>query len=183
MNKLGKTPGKNITSDQTTKMTARDFDIRQARPEDGPGIAAVVNPVIRDTAVTFTTLEKDPDEFRAAITAAPNRYIVAEVDGEVIGYATFFQFRGGPGYAHTMEHSIALAPEAWGGGVGRALMAALEQAARADGAHTLFAGVSGENPAGVKFHAALGFEEVCTLKQVGHKFGRWMDLVLMQKFL
>lgn len=157
--------------------------IRAAQSEDAGAIADLVNPVIRDTAITFTTAEKDPADLAAAIARAPGTFQVAEVDGAVVGYATYFQFRGGPGYAHTMEHSITLAPAARGRGIGRPLMAALEGHARAAGAHSLFAGVSAENPAGVAFHTAIGFRQVAVLPQVGFKFGRWMDLVLLQKFL
>lgn len=157
--------------------------IRAATPADAQAIADLVNPVIRDTAITFTTAEKDPTDLATAIADAPKRYQTAEEDGQVLGYATYFQFRGGPGYAHTMEHSIALAPEARGRGIGPQLMQALETEARAEGAHSLFAGVSAENPAGVAFHLAVGFKQVAVLPQVGFKFGRWMDLVLLQKFL
>ena len=157
--------------------------VRSANCKDAEAIAALVNPIIRDTAITFTTAEKDVDALREAISAADGAYHVAELDGDVVGYATYFQFRGGPGYAHTMEHSIALKPEARGSGAGRALMSAIEAHAKARGTHSLIAGVSAENPAGVAFHAAVGFREIAVLPQVGRKFGRWMDLVLMQKLL
>ena len=156
--------------------------VRRATPEDAVAIAALVNPVIRDTAITFTTAEKDPEELSHTIAAANGAFHVAEDRGQIVGYATYFQFRGGPGYAHTMEHSIALAPEARGKGAGRSLMTAIERHAKAAGAHSLIAGVSAENPAGIAFHAALGFDEVARLPEVGRKFGRWMDLVLLQKF-
>lgn len=157
--------------------------IRAATADDAAAVAAIWNPVIDESAATFTNLRKTPEGLRADIAARGPAFLVAEEAGQVLGFATFFQFRGGPGYVHTLEHTVILGPAARGRGVGRALMAALMAEARAQGAHSLFAGVSGENAAGIAFHAALGFEEVARLPEVGFKFGRWMDLVLMQKFL
>lgn len=160
--------------------------IRDARPADAPAIAAIWNPVIRNTAITFNAAEKSEDDIVAMIRsrqADGHGFLVAESEGDVMGFATYAQFRGGVGYARTMEHTILLHPAAHGRGLGRALMTALEDHARARGAISLFAGVSAENPAGRAFHAALGFAEVAILQRVGFKFGRTMDLVLMQKFL
>lgn len=160
--------------------------IRAATPADIPGILAIWNPVIRDTAITFNAAEKTPEDLMTSLrdkAAAGHGFFVAAPEGRVLGFATYGQFRGGVGYARTMEHTILLAPGARGRGLGRALMDAVCDHARAGGAHSLFAGVNAENPEGRAFHAALGFAEVVTLRQVGWKFGRWMDLVLMQKFL
>ncbi len=156
--------------------------LRLAEPRDARGITELVNPLIRSTTVTFTTEEKSVRDLAKAIRDSGSYFVACE-DGRVLGYACYFPFRGGPGYRHTKEHSIALAPEARGRGLGRQLMDHLEEQARAHQVHSLFAGVSGENPAGVAFHRALGFAEVARLPQVGHKFGRWMDLVLLQKML
>jgi phosphinothricin acetyltransferase len=160
--------------------------IRHATPDDIAGILAIWNPVIRDTAITFNSAEKTPADLAAALrdkAAAGQGFFVATDGAATLGFATYGQFRGGVGYARTLEHTILLAPAARGRGIGRALMGAVCDHARAGGGHSLFAGVSAENPEGRAFHAALGFAEVARLPQVGWKFGRWMDLVLMQKFL
>lgn len=160
--------------------------VRSAIAGDAAAITEIWNAVIRDTLVTFNPVEKTRPEVEALIaarTGVAGGTFVAEIDGRVGGFASYAQFRGGAGYARTMEHTILLAPEARGQGIGRALMEALEADARAKGVHSLFAGVSGANPEGRAFHAALGFEEVVILREVGWKWGRWLDLHLMQKRL
>jgi len=100
-----------------------------------------------------------------------------------LGFARYFQFRGGEGYRYSVEHTIMLADAAQGKGVGRALMAAFCDHAKMQGMHTMHAGVSAENPNAVAFHAKCGFTTLAVLPEVGFKFGRWIDLVLMQKRL
>jgi L-amino acid N-acyltransferase len=160
--------------------------IRPATGADIPGILAIWNPVIRDTVVTFNSAQKSPDDLARMIADrhdAGHAFLVADDGAGVAGFATYAQFRGGVGYARTMEHTVILAPDAGGRGLGRALMMGVEDHARAGGAGSMFAGVSAENPAGRAFHAAIGYAEVAVLSRVGFKFGRWFDLVLMQKFL
>ena len=160
--------------------------IRPARPADLPAILGFWNPLIRDTLVTFNPVEKtlpDMEAMLAAKTAAGQAFLVAEGAGAVVGFATYGPFRAGPGYAHTVEHTIILAEAARGQGVGRALLRAIEAHARATGAHSIIAGVSGGNPAGRAFHAAMGYSAPIVVPQAGFKFGQWWDLWLMQKFL
>ena len=156
---------------------------RPATAADAEQIVDFWRPMVLETAVTFNSQPKTASEVATDIAARGAAFVVACEGDQVIGFATYFPFRGGPGYARTKEHTIILAPAAQGKGVGRGLMAYLEAAARTDGVHSLIAGVSGENPAGEAFHAAIGFQVVSRLPQVGFKFDRWMDLVLMQKFL
>ncbi|WP_300519111.1 GNAT family N-acetyltransferase [Aliiroseovarius sp.] len=156
--------------------------IRAATPEDATGIQALWNLAIRDTLITFNSVEKTQDEVRRAIDTH-DAFLVAEEGGAILGYAAFGPFRAGVGYTPTKEHSIMLDPAARGRGIGRALMLRLEEAARAQRVHSLIAGVSGSNPGAEDFHVALGFARVAVVPEVGFKFDRWHDLVLMQKFL
>jgi len=160
--------------------------IRPATADDAPALAALWNPWITETAVTFNPTPKTPEDIAAMIAArraAGHEFLLAQDDGRLLGFATYAQFRSGAGYARSMEHTVILAPEARGRGTGRALMEALEAHARAGGAHQMIAGVSGENPEGRAFHDRLGYRLVATVPQAGYKFGRFMDLWLMQKFL
>ena len=160
--------------------------IRPALDADAPAIADLLNHWILHTSITFNPVAKTPQEIAAQIAAkaaAGHGFFVAVQDGALLGQASYGQFRAGVGYATCMEHSISLAPDRRGGGVGRALMAAVEDHARAFGAHQMIAAVSGENPEGRAFHARLGYELIATIPQAGFKFGRFMDLLLMRKFL
>ncbi|MBF9034689.1 GNAT family N-acetyltransferase [Rhodobacterales bacterium HKCCE2091] len=156
--------------------------IRRATAADADAIAAIWNPIIRDSTITFTTEEKTAEGLRARIASEPV-FVAEDGTGAVAGFAVYFPFRGGPGYRFTMEHSINLAPAARGQGIGRALLAAVEGHARDAGVVSMFAGVSAENAAGIAFHARAGYAEAARLPRVGHKFGRFLDLVLMRKFL
>lgn len=160
--------------------------IRAAAPTDAPAIAAIWNPVILQTLVTFNATPRSAADIVLMIqqkTETDHAFLLAEAQGRVLGFASYGQFRSGSGYARTMENTIILAPEARGRGLGRALMAAIEEHAVRRGAHSMIAGVSAANPAGRAFHAALGYREVAMLPEVGFKAGRWLDLVLMQKLL
>lgn len=158
--------------------------IRDACAADATAIAAIWNPVIRDTTITFNPVEKSTADAVALITErqTAHGFLIAE-DAGLLGFATYAQFRGGMGYRHTAEHTIILTPQARGRGVGRALMMALCDHAKGQGMHGLFAGCSAENTGAVTFHQALGFAQVAVLPQVGRKFDRWIDLILLQKML
>jgi len=157
--------------------------IRRAGAADAAAILDIVNPLVRQTLVTFTTVEKTIDQLCTDIADKRGRYLVAELGGQVVGHAHYGAFRSGPGYRHTAEHTIHLAPAAQGRGVGRRLMRALEQVAAREDIHVLVAAVSSANAAGLKFHAAMGYSEVGRLPEVGFKNDQWLDTVLMQKIL
>jgi phosphinothricin acetyltransferase len=159
--------------------------IRPATPDDFGAILSFWNPQIRDTMVTFSAQERSEADLARMLAdkqAADCPFLVLD-DGGVSGFATYGQFRAGDGYVRAMEHTIILAPQAKGRGHGRALMMAIEDHARARDRHSMIAGVSGGNPEGRAFHAALGYDLVAIVPQVGWKFGRLWDLWLMQKLL
>lgn len=159
--------------------------IRPATTADAAEVCALWNPFIRDTSTTFNSVEKSLADIAAMIEtrARSGHTTFVAHDGALAGFATYAQFRGGVGYSTCMEHTIVLAPAAQGRGIGRALMTALESHARCAGAHQMIAGVSAENADGIAFHTRLSYVLIATIPQAGHKFGRFIDLVLMQKFL
>lgn len=157
--------------------------VRPAETSDAAGIAEVLNWAIRETETTFRSSLRSPEDVAAEVQSkrdADYPYLVGLVEGRIVACATYSQFRGSDGYRHTMEHTIVVLPEAQGKGLGRQLMTVMTDHARARQVHSLVAGISGVNSDGVTFHAALGFETVGRLPEVGRKNGAWLDLVVMQ---
>lgn len=161
------------------------MSIRAARDADLPAIKAIWNAAILDTAQTFNSVEKTDDDLLALLAekARTGHALLVVEEGDVLGFGLYGQFRGGIGYARSMEHTLYMTEASRGRGLGTALLTALEDHARAQGAHSILGGIAGENMASVRFHLRHGYAEVATIPQVGYKFGRYMDLVLLQKIL
>jgi phosphinothricin acetyltransferase len=110
--------------------------------------------------------------------------LVAENSGgQILGWGSLSRFHSRPGYRFTAEDSIYVAEEARGRGVGKQLLAPLIDAARQRQFHSIIGLIDAQNEASVRLHARFGFEKVAFLKQVGHKFDRWLDVVYMQLML
>ena len=108
----------------------------------------------------------------------------SSVSSDVLGFASFGDWRGAwPGYRYTVEHTAHVRHDVRSQGVGRALVEALFPRALALGKHVMVGGIDAANDASIRFHQRLGFERVAYFREVGHKFGRWLDLVFMQRFL
>lgn len=162
------------------------IQIRAAEPDDATGIADILNPIIEHSTITFSPTPVTEVGVRDGVaehTQSGDPYLVAERDGALLGFAKYGPFRAGAGYARIAEITVHLGPSARGQGTGRRLVDALEAHARRAGKHSLIAGISAENEGAVAFHAKLGFKQVGLVPQAGYKFGRYIDLVLMQKFL
>jgi phosphinothricin acetyltransferase len=107
--------------------------------------------------------------------------LVAVDSSGVLGFSTFGDFRSWPGYRYTVEHTVHVRSDSRGRGIGSELLQALFPRAEALGKHVMIAGVDAANTASIRFHERLGFERAGHLKEVGNKFGRWLDLVFLQR--
>ena len=111
---------------------------------------------------------------------------MAVANDEVLGMASYGDFRDSihwPGYRFTVEHSIHVRSDRRHDGLGRMLMEELLTRAARNGIHVMVAGIDADNGDSIRFHERLGFVEVARMPETGHKFGRWLDLVLMQRIL
>jgi phosphinothricin acetyltransferase len=106
--------------------------------------------------------------------------LVADVDGKVAGYASYGDWRTLDGFRHSAEHSVYVHRDHRGAGLGRDLMTALIEVARERGIHVMIACVEAGNAASIRLHESLGFRNVGTFREVGTKFGRWLDLTCLE---
>jgi len=160
--------------------------IRDAVAADAAGILPMYNYAVRETTAIFDTTPSDlagREAWLAKRQGGGFPVLVAEVDGAIAGFASFGEFRAWDGYRFTVEHSIYVDPARHREGIGRALLAALIERARASGKHAMMAGIAAENAGSIALHQALGFREVGRIPQVAEKFGRWLDLVFLQLLL
>lgn len=161
--------------------------LRPSRDEDVAAITAIYAHHVLTGTGTFETeapSEADMAARRADVLVKGLPYLVAERDGQVLGFAYCTWFKPRPAYRFSAEDSIYLAESARGQGVGSQLLTALSQAAEAVGVRKLIAVIGDSANAGsVGVHRAQGFTHVGVLKDCGWKFGRWLDVVLMEKSL
>lgn len=154
-----------------------------------PGIMAIFNHAVRETFSIWSETETTLDQRRAWMDTRRKAGfpVLVAVDParplDVLGYGSFGVFRDFPGYAKTVEHSVYVAPAAQRQGVGRAVLAALIEQARARGLTAMVGGVDSANAASIALHEQAGFEIHGNLKGVGRKFGKTLDLLFMVKAL
>lgn len=161
--------------------------IRDAAEADLPAILAIHNDAVLHSTAIWSVHPVDLAN-RAAVLAERRQkgyaFLVAtDEDGALLGYATFGDFRPHDGFFRTVEHSIYVDAAHRRKGVARALMPRLIEAARTIGKHAMVGGIDATNGSSIALHDAFGFERVGLLPQVGFKFGRYLDLLFMQKIL
>lgn len=160
-------------------------DVRLARPDDAAALLDIYNLEVQTSTVTFDILPRTLDEQRRWLTARSGAHavIVAERDGEVVGFASLSPWRPRPAYATSVEDSVYVRRDQQGRGVGRLLLDELVEVARAHGFHAVFARIVGGHESSVRLHRSVGFDVVGTEREVGRKFGRWLDVVVMELLL
>ncbi len=148
---------------------------RLATAEDNEAIRAIYNVEVLESTVTFDLVPRTPEQHAAWLSARSGAHavIVAEHDGEVVGFASLSPYRDRPAYSTTVEDSVYVRRDCQGQGVGKLLLGELLQLATRHGFHD----------ASIALHRALGFEVVGTEREVGRKFGRWLDVEVMQLLL
>lgn len=152
--------------------------IRPATIHDAAAIAAIYNPYIAATTISFEVDAISIEEMAQRITTitATHPWLVLEDKGAIVGYAYASPWRTRCAYRSSAESSVYLAPEAAGRGLGRQLYRALLDALHRQEVHVVIGGIAQPNPASVALHESLGFEKVAHFKQVGRKFDKWIDV-------
>ena len=160
--------------------------IRPAREADMPEILEIYNHVILNTTAVYAyephTLEMRKAWYDGKIKDGYPIF-VAEDDGRVVGLSTFGPFRAWPAYKYTVENSVYVAADQRGKGIARLLLSPLIDAARVQGYHAIIASIDSTNEASLRLHRSFGFEEVAHFREVGYKFGRWLDLKFLELLL
>lgn len=160
--------------------------IRDAIAADLPAMLAIYNEVIATTTAIYDYTPRSAEAHETWFDAKHAQnwpVLVAEMDGELVGYGSYGPFRTWPAYLHSVENSIYVAADRRGHGIGSVLLPALVDHAARRNLHTMIAGIDAANEASLRLHAKFGFRKVAQFHEVGWKFDRWLDLVFLQGML
>jgi L-amino acid N-acyltransferase YncA len=160
--------------------------IRNAGEADLPAILDIYNDVILNTTAVYSekphTLQMRKDWYNDRLNNNFPVYVV-EVDGKIAGFSSFGHFRAWPCYRYTVEVSVYVETLYRGRGISKMLLKSLIDRATAMNMHAMIAGISADNEISINLHRSFGFSEVANFKEVGYKFGRWLDLKFMELLL
>ena len=160
------------------------LQIRDAVHADVPAILAIYNDVVTNTTAIYDERESTPEERQAWFEARRSKglpVLAAELDGEVVGFSTFGEWRGRWGYRYTVEHSVHVRADRRGQGLGRALIEALLPRAAALGMHMMIGHIDSAATVSLRLHEKLGFTTVGTFREVGRLRTGWVSVVAVQK--
>jgi len=157
--------------------------VRAARQGDLGQILGIYNEVIRNSTAVYSEEEFTPSRGEQWFAAKADQgfpLIVAESNAEVVGFGTFGEFRAWPCYRYTVEHSLHVRADRRGQGIGRVLLEELLERAASMHKHVMIAGIDADNAVSIGLHRSLGFTQAGRFREVGFKFGRWLDLVVLE---
>jgi L-amino acid N-acyltransferase YncA len=160
-------------------------EVRTAAPEDAEAMRTIYNLEVETSTVTFDLVPRSLADQRAWLAARTGAHtaVVAVDGGDVVGFASLSPWRDRPAYSTSVEDSVYVRRDQQGKGVGRVLLSTVVDAARASGFHAIFARIVAGHEASIGLHSSLGFEQVGIERQVGRKFGQWLDVVVMEHLL
>ncbi len=170
----------------TEAEAVRAVRIRPVALADAAALADIYNPEVLDSTVTFDLVPRTLDEQREWVIGHSGSYpaiVAVEEPDTVVGFASLSPYRPRPAYATTVESSVYVRRDRQGRGIGRLLMARLVEVAVAHGFHSIVARIVGGHEASIALHEKVGFTTVGTESEIGRKFGRWLDVVVMQRML
>jgi phosphinothricin acetyltransferase len=159
--------------------------IRLANPDDLDVICAIYDHYVATSTCTYQLAPETRDKRAAWFAAHGEKHpvIVAEIDGDVVGFGSLSAHNVREGYARTVDDSLYVRHDVHRRGVGRALLADLIDRARDLDHHVVVAGIDSTQTPSLALHKSFGFTDVGTFREVGHKFGRLLDVVYLQKIL
>ena len=168
-----------------TTVASPPVEVRLARPSDAEAIRSIYNLEVTTSTVTFDLVPRSLAEQQAWLAARSGAHavVVADDGRGVLGFASLSPYRDRPAYSTTVEDSVYVRRDAQGLGVGNALLGELVALAAVHGFHAVMARIVAGHEASIGLHRRHGFELVGTEREVGRKFGRWLDVVLMQRLL
>jgi phosphinothricin acetyltransferase len=160
-------------------------EVRLATPSDNEAIREIYNLEVVESTVTFDLVPRSPEQQHEWLSnrSGAHAVLVAAEGNEIVGFGSLSPYRDRPAYSTTVEDSIYVRRDCRGQGVGKMLLVELLRLATAHGFHAVIARIVGDHDASIALHRAAGFEIVGTEREVGRKFGRWLDVLEMQVLL
>jgi phosphinothricin acetyltransferase len=161
------------------------LELRLARIDDAEAIRVIYNNEVASGTATFDLTPRTLEQQRDWLTerSGAHMVLVAEVDRTIIGFGALSRYMQRPAYSTTVEDSVYVRPENQGQGVGEAILASLIDRAAEHGFHTIIARIGSESEGSIALHRKAGFKDVGKEREIGRKFGRWLDVVIMQRFV
>ncbi|POY37616.1 N-acetyltransferase [Flavobacterium alvei] len=163
-----------------------EIKIRPYKPEDTQAILDIINHNILHSTALYDYNTRSYEQQQTILEEKINKnypVIIAELNGQVVGFGMYSEFRFREAYKFTVEHSVYVNKDFHGKGIGKLLLQELISLAKKQKLHTMIAVIDAENQSSVEFHEKFGFKTVGIIKESGYKFDRWLDSVFMQLIL